>query len=40
MRGISWLDEERLPFLIFVSTCIIDINNKEDKQLDATITVY
>jgi hypothetical protein len=26
--------------LIFVRPCIIDINNKEDTQLDATMTVY
>jgi hypothetical protein len=31
---------QRKTNLIFVWPCIIDINNKEDTQLDATITVY
>jgi hypothetical protein len=36
----SYLINSLTVNLIFVWPCIIDINNKEDTHLDATITVY
>jgi hypothetical protein len=37
-NGRQW--SHLVTYLTFVWPCIIDINNKEDTQLDATITVY
>jgi hypothetical protein len=34
------MQAETCTNLIFVWPCIIDVDNKEDNQLDATITVY
>jgi hypothetical protein len=41
MQGINRTKEwTNKGLLLFVWPCIIDIDSKEDKQLDATITVY